>query len=129
MSRRIACGLMLLFKIAIDVPFAQKVRSVISNLYPQLVHTYLSMRIIRTNDAVEHIGDEIQIIPLAKHRSRRVWKKLRQRRMRQATPMNRPACYEVGNVLFMHPAMEAQLQRELIHRNEQMMTEAFYGLR
>jgi len=85
------------------------------------------MRIVTTPHAIEHIADEITVIPISKNRSRRVWKKLRQRRMRNAAKIMQPLCYKAGDTLFMHPSIEQKLSQQLARRSDQMMTDAIYG--
>ena len=67
------------------------------------------MQIIRS-DVIEpvHVGDEIDQIPISKHRSRRVFKKLCKRRRANARPIKRDVAYVFNGQMFMSPrAMDA----------------------
>jgi hypothetical protein len=59
----------------------------------------------------DHIGHWIETIPITRQpRSKRLWKKLRQRRQRRARPMLVDVAYMVGGQLFAPPVLMRQLR-------------------
>jgi hypothetical protein len=89
-------------------------------------------RVIVSEHAREEIGAHIDVIPISRHRSRRIWKKLIKRRRATARPMWRPVAFRLGGFLFVHPAIHAQPGRETRRRATEaidgMIAGAFLGL-
>jgi hypothetical protein len=59
---------------------------------------------------LDHVGHEIEAIPLTRQpRSKRLWKKLRQRRQRRARPIMQDTAIVIGGRMFVSPRMAREM--------------------
>jgi hypothetical protein len=63
----------------------------------------------------QHVGHQIDIIPITRQpRSKRLWKKIKQRRQRNAKPILEDQIIMMGGKMFMHPRVARVLRERLI---------------
>ena len=61
----------------------------------------------------EHVGHRVNLIPISRHRSRRVFKKLCHRRRRAAAPIMQDQAFIIGNNrAIIGQRMDAMIRRE-----------------
>lgn len=69
------------------------------------------VQIISDPRLTKYTHDQIDLIPVSRNRSRRVWKKLVQRRRNDARPVHTPQAIQIGGRLIAHPRIIDELRR------------------
>lgn len=75
------------------------------------MNTLNGYRVVVSASFVEIIGHWFHNPPPSRHRSRRLWKKLRYGRRRgNVSPIVSPAAFIAGGTMFLHPSVYAALK-------------------